>query len=89
MFNTSELGSYVWKAFTSSGMYVVISLIVTEIQHHEGSHQHHLQKLKWQVIHLVQQQHHKFTTCVTGDLINSSYVQFYTFSGSQMNVPVL
>ena len=58
MFNTSELGSYVWKAFISSGMYVVISLIVTEIQHHEGPHQHHLQKLNWQVIHLVQQQYH-------------------------------
>jgi len=58
MFNTSELGSDVWKSFISSGMYVVISLIVSEIQHQKGPHQHHLQQLKWQVIHLVQQQYH-------------------------------
>ena len=53
MFNTSELGSYVWKAFISSGMYVVISLIVTEIQQQEGPHQHRLQQLNWQVIHIL------------------------------------
>ena len=29
------------------------------------------------------------TTCITVDFINSSHVQFYTFSGSQMNVPIL
>jgi len=58
MFNTSELGSDVWKVVISSGMYVVISLIVSEIHHQEGPHQHRLQKLKWQVIHLVHQQYH-------------------------------